>query len=95
MNDPIQTPIYVIGSINTDMIVKADTLPSPGQTVMGGDFLMTAGGKGGNQAVAAARHGAQVSMVANLGEEIFGDEAGDSPTPPRRSLSFGPPFRSK
>ena len=75
MNHPTQTPIYVIGSINTDMIVKADTLPSPGQTVMGGDFLMTAGGKGGNQAVAAARHGAQVSMVANLGEDIFGDEA--------------------
>ncbi|MBN4048172.1 ribokinase [bacterium AH-315-O15] len=75
MNTPTQTPIYVIGSINTDMIVKADKLPSPGQTVMGGDFLMTAGGKGGNQAVAAARHGAPVSMVANLGEDIFGDQA--------------------
>ncbi len=75
MNAPTQTPIYVIGSINTDMIVKADKLPSPGQTVMGGDFLMTAGGKGGNQAVAAARHGAPVSMVANLGEDIFGDQA--------------------
>ena len=75
MNAPTQTPIYVIGSINTDMIVKADKLPSPGQTVMGGDFLMTAGGKGGNQAVAAARHGALVSMVANLGEDIFGDQA--------------------
>tara|TARA_B100000378_G_scaffold228417_1_gene192841 strand:- start:1376 stop:2293 length:918 start_codon:yes stop_codon:yes gene_type:complete len=75
MNIPTQTPIYVIGSINTDMIVKADKLPRPGQTVMGGDFLMTAGGKGGNQAVAAARHGAAVSMMANLGQDIFGDQA--------------------
>ncbi|HIF06551.1 MAG TPA: ribokinase [Gemmatimonadetes bacterium] len=75
MNPPAQTPIYVIGSINTDMIVKADKLPSPGETVMGGDFLMTAGGKGGNQAVAVARHGARVAMVANLGTDIFGDQA--------------------
>jgi ribokinase len=75
MNTTAKAPIYVIGSINTDMIVKSDELPSPGETVMGGDFLMAAGGKGANQAVAAARHGARVSMVANLGSDIFGDQA--------------------
>jgi len=69
------TAITVIGSINTDMVVKTKQLPSPGQTVIGGDFFMSAGGKGGNQAVAAARLGAAVSMVGNLGTDIFGDTA--------------------
>ncbi|MDP6537112.1 MAG: ribokinase [Gammaproteobacteria bacterium] len=69
------TAITVIGSINTDMVVKTEQLPSPGQTVIGGDFFMSAGGKGGNQAVAAARLGAAVSMVGNLGTDIFGDTA--------------------
>lgn len=75
MTEPSETAIYVIGSINTDLVVKTDILPSPGQTVMGGDFFMNAGGKGGNQAVAAARLGGHVSMVGNLGTDLFGDAA--------------------
>ena len=50
--------ILVVGSTNTDMVVKTDHLPRPGETVLGGTFLMNPGGKGANQAVAAARLGA-------------------------------------
>lgn len=67
--------IVVIGSINTDMVVSADKLPRPGETVLGEEFLMTAGGKGANQAVAAARLGARVAMVGSLGLDLFGDAA--------------------
>jgi len=70
-----QSVITVIGSINTDMVVKTAQLPAAGETVTGGAFFMAAGGKGGNQAVAAVRLGAQVSMVANLGTDMFGDAA--------------------
>lgn len=68
-------PIYVIGSSNTDMVVKAAALPKPGQTVLGGTFLMNAGGKGANQAVTAARLGGGVTFVANVGNDIFGRQA--------------------
>lgn len=64
--------IFVIGSANTDMVVKAATLPLPGETVLGGQFFMNAGGKGANQAVAAARMGANVTFVAKVGDDIFG-----------------------
>jgi len=70
-----QFAIAVVGSINTDMAVKTQSLPVAGETVIGGNFFMSAGGKGGNQAVAAARLGAEVSMVANLGMDMFGDTA--------------------
>jgi|TARA_B110000467_G_scaffold162011_1_gene184256 ribokinase len=70
-----QSAITVIGSINTDMVVKTQSLPAVGETVIGGNFFISAGGKGGNQAVAAARLGAEVSMVANLGMDMFGDTA--------------------
>ncbi len=66
--------IFVIGSANTDMVVKAAKLPSGGETVIGGTFYMNAGGKGANQAVAAARLGGSVSMVAKLGKDIFGKQ---------------------
>ncbi|GAB2602582.1 ribokinase [Spirosoma areae] len=69
--------ILVIGSSNTDMVVKADKLPAPGETVLGGTFLMNAGGKGANQAVAAARLGGQVTFVAKVGSDIFGQQAID------------------
>ncbi len=69
----MQPKITVIGSINTDMVVKTSTLPVPGQTVIGDTFFMSAGGKGANQAVAAARMGGDVVMVGNLGLDIFGD----------------------
>src|SRR5579872_5993317 len=64
--------IVVVGSSNTDMVVKAERLPAPGETVLGGEFLMAAGGKGANQAVAAARLGAEVCLVAKVGDDIFG-----------------------
>ncbi len=68
-------PIYIIGSSNTDMVVKAKRLPLPGETILGGTFLMNAGGKGANQAVAAARLGGRVSLIANLGSDLFGRQA--------------------
>lgn len=69
------TPICVIGSSNTDMVVKAAKLPAPGETVIGGTFLMNPGGKGANQAVAAARLGGSVTFVARVGNDIFGNQA--------------------
>ena len=69
--------IFVIGSANTDMVVKARKLPSPGETILGGTFLMNAGGKGANQAVAAARLGGQVTLVAKVGNDIFGKQTID------------------
>lgn len=67
--------IYVIGSSNTDMVVKAARLPAAGETLLGGDFLMVPGGKGANQAVAAARLGGQVVFVGNVGSDVFGERA--------------------
>ena len=69
--------IVVIGSSNTDMVIKSATIPHPGETVIGGTFVQNAGGKGANQAVAAARLGAQVSMVARVGDDMFGQQAID------------------
>jgi ribokinase len=68
-------PIFVIGSANTDMVVKSKKLPAPGETVIGGTFLMNPGGKGANQAVAAARLGGRVNFVACLGNDVFGKES--------------------
>lgn len=68
-------PIYVVGSSNTDMVVKAERLPMPGETVLGGTFFMNAGGKGANQAVAAARLGGNVLLVAHVGNDLFGEQA--------------------
>lgn len=65
--------VVVIGSSNTDMAVKTPRIPAPGETVLGGDFMMTSGGKGANQAVAAARLGAEVTLVARVGTDVFGD----------------------
>lgn len=67
--------IVVIGSSNTDMVVKSGRLPVPGETVLGGQFFMNPGGKGANQAVAAARLGGRVSFVARVGNDLFGREA--------------------
>ena len=67
--------IVVVGSVNTDMVVKGQRLPAPGETVTGGRFVMVAGGKGANQAVAAARLGAEVTLVAKLGGNVFGNQA--------------------
>ncbi len=67
--------IVVVGSSNTDMILKTDRLPKPGETVIGGEFSTAAGGKGANQAVAAARAGGEVSLVARVGSDVFGSQA--------------------
>lgn len=64
--------IVVIGSSNTDLVIKTDRIPSPGETVLGGTFMMTAGGKGANQAVAIARLGGDVRFVAKVGDDMFG-----------------------
>ena len=67
--------IVVIGSSNTDMVVQSERLPRPGESVLGGDFMMAGGGKGANQAVAVARMGHKVVFSAALGNDIFGDAA--------------------
>lgn len=67
--------IIVVGSSNTDMVVKMDRLPGPGETLIGDEFIMAAGGKGANQAVAAARLGGKVTFVARVGQDIFGQRA--------------------
>ena len=61
-----------MGSTNTDMVIKTSKLPQPGETILGGDFLMNPGGKGANQAVAAARLNGRVTLVAKTGEDLFG-----------------------
>ncbi len=66
--------IVVIGSSNTDRVVKTSHLPAGGETVLGGDFFMNAGGKGANQAVAAARYGNRVLFVAKTGDDLFGKQ---------------------
>ena len=68
-------PIFVIGSINTDMVAMTEVLPSPGETVMSKEFMMTAGGKGANQAVAAARMGGDVTMIGRLGNDVFAEQS--------------------
>ena len=67
--------IVVVGSSNTDMVIAADRLPAPGETILGGTFFMNAGGKGANQAVAAARLGGEVCFIAKTGNDIFGRQA--------------------
>ncbi len=67
--------IVVVGSSNTDMIIQMPRIPRPGETLLGGHFSMAAGGKGANQAVAAARAGGNVTFVARVGDDMFGSKA--------------------
>src|SRR5512144_2029759 len=67
--------IVVVGSSNTDMIIRLPRIPRPGETILGGEFSMAAGGKGANQAVAAARAGAPVTLLARVGDDLFGQKA--------------------
>jgi ribokinase len=67
--------ILVVGSSNTDMIVKVPRLPRTGETLLGGEFVTAAGGKGANQAVGAARAGGEVTFIARVGRDMFGDRA--------------------
>ena len=72
-----QKKIIVVGSSNTDMVLKSSHLPLPGETVLGGKFAMNPGGKGANQAVAAARLGGNVIFIARVGNDLFGRQAID------------------
>ena len=66
-------PVLVIGSLNMDLVVRCEHLPERGQTIMGSDFFTAPGGKGANQAVAAARLGARVGMAGCVGRDAFGE----------------------
>jgi len=66
--------IVVVGSANTDLVVKLPRLPGHGETMLGGEFAIAPGGKGANQAVAAARLGAQTTFIGCLGGDQFGDD---------------------
>jgi ribokinase len=65
--------ILVVGSLNADLVVRAPRFPQPGETISGDDLQVIPGGKGANQAVAAARLGANVSMLGRVGKDNFGD----------------------
>src|SRR5579859_4441645 len=66
--------LVVVGSSNTDLVVRVREIPRAGETVLGGDVQRVAGGKGANQAVAAARLGARVVFVGCVGDDSFGEE---------------------
>ncbi|MCD7851251.1 MAG: ribokinase [Parabacteroides sp.] len=72
---PIRQQILVVGSSNTDMVIKAAHLPRPGETILGGTFFMNPGGKGANQAVAIARLGGPVTFICKTGSDIFGHQS--------------------
>lgn len=65
--------VLVVGSLNADLVVRTPHFPQPGETISGEDLQVIPGGKGANQAVAAARHGANVSMLGRVGNDGFGD----------------------
>ena len=67
--------ILVVGSSNTDMVIRIPELPKPGQTISGGEFQIFGGGKGANQAIAARRAGAKVTFIAAVGNDDFGKTA--------------------
>lgn len=66
--------IVIVGSSNTDMVVRVDHFPLPGETLMGNNFLTAQGGKGANQAVAVARLGGEAVFVCCLGNDAFGHQ---------------------
>jgi len=70
--------ITVVGSTNTAMIFASPSLPVPGQTILGSSFSLSPGGRGANQAVAAARSGASVTFIGRIGNDIFGEVVLDS-----------------
>lgn len=67
--------IVVVGSSNTDFVIQVPHLPAPGETVLGGKFVTSPGGKGANQAVGAARAGGKVTFIARVGTDSYGDKA--------------------
>ena len=71
MSEKTKCDVLVIGSLNADLVVRAPRFPQPGETIGGDDLLTIPGGKGANQAVAAARQGASVSMLGRVGKDGF------------------------
>lgn len=69
--------ITVVGSINMDLVIRTPRMPLPGETLKGHDFHVIPGGKGANQAVAAARQGAEVTLVGRVGDDDFGRKQRD------------------
>lgn len=69
----MQAKIVIVGSLNMDLVIRAERLPRPGETLAGNSFTTVAGGKGANQAVAAARLGAAVAMVGCVGADAYGE----------------------
>jgi len=67
--------IVVAGSSNMDLVVKSSRIPAVGETILGEDFIMTPGGKGANQAVSAAKLGAEVYLIAKLGNDVFAEQS--------------------
>lgn len=65
-------PIVVIGSTNTDLVIRCPRFPRPGETLLGSDFLINPGGKGANQAVAVHRLGGSLTYIAKVGDDLFG-----------------------
>lgn len=84
----LEKQIIVVGSINTDMVVMTNSFPNPGETLLAKQFLMNLGGKGANQAVAAARLGAQVTFVSKVGSDVFGTQAIDLLSQENIDVSF-------
>jgi ribokinase len=72
---PHKPRLTVVGSINLDLVARVERLPRPGETVTGASFARYPGGKGANQAVAAARLGAEVTMVGSVGDDVFAADA--------------------
>jgi ribokinase len=66
--------VVVVGSLNIDLTIKVDRMPKEGETIHGHDFLINTGGKGGNQAVAAVKSGAETVLIASVGGDAFGDQ---------------------
>jgi ribokinase len=65
--------ITIVGSLNMDLVIRSPRIPQPGETIIGSEFQTIPGGKGANQAVAAARLGGKVTMVGKVGEDTFAD----------------------
>ena len=71
----MKSNIYIIGSSNTDMVIKSNSIPKPGETIIGGDFYSFQGGKGANQAVAASKLGGKVIFICKVGDDSLGNKS--------------------
>ena len=85
----MKSDIYIIGSSNTDMVIKSNSIPKPGETIIGGDFYSFQGGKGANQAVAASKLGGKVIFICKVGDDSLGNKSiKEYESPIDKTLSF-------